>query len=478
MSFLHGVETIEAIVGPRQVTVVKSGVIGLVGISPKGVKNQLIQVLGDTDAAQFGSSLPGFTIPQALEAIIKQGAGLIIVVNTFDSETNTKTNTAEVLVAVSGRKTKTLDAPLSDFVLTNNGATVTYDVDDDYTVDDFGNIVIKNNAIAEGALLKATYKTLDLSTVNNAQIIGEVDGETNARSGMKAWDLCFSTFGYNPKILIAPGFSSVVAIAAELRTYVTKFRAICLTDSPEGTTPAVAIAGRGPGGVINFNTSDKRTGLLYPMLKVTDPNPGNAVNGVSPDINGYYSSFFAGLMAYVDQTEGYWVSASNHEIKGITGTERALSASINDPNTEANQLNGAGIITQFSSFGTGLRSWGNRSAAYPSSNAVDNFLAVRRTADIIEESIELAQLPFIDQPINKATIDAVRETVNAFLRTLVGRGAILDGECKYIPADNPAEELAAGHVTYSYTFLPPSPMERITMKATIDINLLKVLGAN
>lgn len=476
MAFLHGVETVEAIVGPRQVTVVKSGVIGLVGIAPKGTKNQVIQVLGDTDAAQFGSMLPGFTIPQALDAIIKQGAGLILVVNVFDAATHTKQVTDEVLVNLSGRKTKTAEAPLSNFVLKNNAGDTTYVLNTDYTVDDFGNIVVSNNAIVEGAVLKASYKALDVATVIGSTIIGTIDGTTNVRTGLKCFDLSFATFGFNPKIMIAPGFSSIVSVAAELAVYAAKYRGIALRDAPVGTTPGVAIAGRGPAGVINFNTSDKRTGLLYPMLKVSDPNPGNAVNGIAPDINGYYSSHFAGLISFVDQNEGYWVSASNHEIKGITGTERQLSASINDPNTEANQLNAVGIITQFNSFGTGLRAWGNRSAAYPSSTAIDNFLAVRRTADIIEESIELAQLPYIDQPINAATIDAVRETVNSFLRTLVGRGAIIDGECQYIVADNPIAELAAGHVTYSYTFLPPPPMERITMKATIDTNLLKSLG--
>ncbi len=242
-----------------------------------------------------------------------------------------------------------------------------------------------------------------------------------------------------------------------------------MADAPVGTTPQVAIAGRGPAGAINFNTSDKRAALLYPMLTALD---GQGVDGVD-----YLSSYMAGLISAVDNAEGYWVSPSNHEILGITGMERPITASLNDGSCEANQLNAVGIVTLFNAFGTGIRLWGNRSAAFPSSTAPDNFLAIRRTADVIEESIELAQMQFIDQPINKATIDAVRESVNSFLRTLVQRGAIIDGACTYDPADNPTTELAAGHVTYAYSFMPPPPMERMTFKATIDINLLKALTA-
>jgi len=36
---------------------------------------------------------------------------------------------------------------------------------------------------------------------------------------------------------------------------------------------------------------------------------------------------------------------------------------------------------------------------------------------------------------------------------------------------NSTVELAAGHLVISYKFLPPSPMERLTWEASIDVNL-------
>ncbi len=469
MAFLHGAETLEFNKGARPVTIVKSGVIGLIGIAPKGALNTPILVLGDTDAAQFGSMLPGFTIPQALNANIANGAGAIIVINVFDPTINTAQVTDEVLGAIAGRKTKSAFSPLSNIVLKNNAGDTTYVLNTDYKIDDFGNIVILSNAIAEGALLKLSYKKLDLATVNNTQVIGAVDGSTNARSGLKCFELAYTLFGFNPKILISPYFSAITAIVTALASSAAKFRAVYLVDAPVGTTPQVALAGRGPAGAINFNTSDPRAILLYCMVKALD---GQGVEGVD-----YYSSYLAGLMAFIDNDPnegGFHVSPSNHEIKGITGMERPITASINDPNTEANTLNAAGIVTLFNAFGSGIRAWGNRNASFPSSTKPDCFIPVRRTADIIEESIELAQLARIDKPINKATIDAVREDVNQFIRTLVGRGAVVDGSCTY---DNPTAELAAGHVTYTYEFMPPPPMERVTFKAVINTNLLKIINA-
>ncbi|MDI5434876.1 hypothetical protein MJM45_31155, partial [Salmonella enterica subsp. enterica serovar Kentucky] len=42
-----------------------------------------------------------------------------------------------------------------------------------------------------------------------------------------------------------------------------------------------------------------------------------------------------------------WWSNSNQEIQGITGVERSLSAMIDDPQSEVNQLNENGITTIF-----------------------------------------------------------------------------------------------------------------------------------
>jgi len=82
-------------------------------------------------------------------------------------------------------------------------------------------------------------------------------------------------------------------------------------------------------------------------------------------------------------------------------------------------------------------------------------------------------LQFIDQPISQALIDAIVETVNSFIRTLIGRGALIEGSKAYFDeSKNPSTELAAGHLTISRKLMAPTPAERITYEDDIDINLL------
>lgn len=481
-SYLHGVETIELTKGPVPVRVVKSAVIGLIGIAPKGPSQSLITVNSATDAAQFGEQLPGFTIPQALSAIQKQGAGTILVVNVFDEVAHGSAVTAETQT-VASRKAKTAFAPVGATapVVTNNAASTTYVPGTDYTIDEFGNIKILNAAITDGSVIKITYKKLNGAAVTSSVIIGSINGSTGVKTGTKLFLDSYNMFGFKPKLFISPGYSTVNAVATELIAMADLYKAHALIDAPIGTTPAGAITGRGPSGAINLNTSSKRAFLLYPHMKVSDPDPSAASNAT---LLAPYSQFMAGIIASTDLNEGYWVSPSNHEIKGILGVERNISAAINDSTTETNQLNEAGITTTFNSFGTGIRTWGNRAASFPSSTHPSNFIPVQRTADILHESVELAMLQFIDKPINQAIIDAIRETVNSFMRTLIARGALIDGKndqgqttgCYFDKAKNLPTDIAAGKLTFDLVFMPPTPAEWITFNSFIDISLLKSLS--
>lgn len=467
MNFLHGVETIEITKGPRTITSVKTAVIGLVGIAPTGPKQVLTLVTNDTTAAQFGERLPGFNIPTALNAIFEQGTGTVLVVNVFNEFNHTEQVVDEEQTVDAG-KIKLAYAPIGAVLIKDNtGNSTPYVLNIDYTIDPFGSFVVLSPVIADGTILQFSYKKLKPDTVTSSVIIGTVDPASN-RTGIQCWSLGRNLFGYNPKILIAPGYSDILAVSVEMISQATKLKAIALLDAPLGTSVSQAISGRGPAGSINFNTTSNRAYLLYPHLKSYDPISDQYIN--SP-----FSSYMAGVLSSTDNNAGYWVSPSNQEIKGIVGAERNITAGISDAGSDANILNEAGITTIFNTFGTGIRTWGNRSAAFPTSALPDNFISVRRTMDMVEESLEQAALQFVDKPITTGLIDTIRESVNSFIRVLVQRGALVDGICSFDKAENPPTEVATGKLRFNLAVMPPPPAEWIIFNTFIDVNLLKIL---
>ncbi|KVG24735.1 phage tail sheath subtilisin-like domain-containing protein [Burkholderia ubonensis] len=473
-NYLHGVETIEKETGSRPVKVVKSAVIGLIGTAPIGPVNKPVQSLSDRDAAQFGPQLTGFTIPQALDAVYDYGTGTVIVINVLDPAVHKSNAPSEPITfdPATGRA-KLVHPAAANLVLKNDSGSATYAEGTDYGVDLVSGVItrMKTGTIPAGAAAKATYDYADPTKVTAADIIGAVNA-AGIRTGMKALKDTYNLYGYLAKILIAPAYCTQNSVAVELEAMAGQIGAIAYIDAPIGTNFAQVLAGRGPVGTINFNTSSDRVRLCYPHVKVYDSETN--AERLEP-----LSSRAAGLRARVDLDKGYWWSSSNQQLVGVTGVERPLSAMIDDPQSEVNLLNEQGITTVFNSYGSGLRLWGNRTAAWPTVTHMRNFENVRRTGDVINESLRYFSQQFIDVPIDQAVIDSLVESVNGFGRKLIGDGALLGFKAWFNPARNPKEELSAGHLLISYKYTVPPPLERLTYETEITSEyLLTLKGGN
>src|SRR5277367_3375056 len=415
-SFLHGVEIVEVPNGPVPVTVVKSAVIGLVGAAPSwAVKSPSVAPAPSTptlvssalDAANFGPLVRGYSIPYALQAIQAQGAGQAIVGNVFDPSRHFTAIAATAFSFNTQGAISLGHMGVSNVVVTSNPAGTTYVAGTDYTLDAVNGAISiiptgSGGHISAGASVLIAFNYADSSKVMDADVIGAIT--SGVYTGLQAFQTTYGTMGFFPKILIAPGYSQDTAIATMANT----IRAMALVDSPPSTSAATAITNRGVVGNA-FGTSSNRTILCYPQETFYDT--GIVPTGVTLNASGTplpaqfnanavgpYSQWVAGAIAAKDLAQGYWWSPSNTQIDGMLGSDVQLYASIVDASSDTNNLNAAGIVTVFNAFGTGLRVWGKRSAAYPTSTAPDNFISVRRTMDIIEESVELAMLQFIDQP--------------------------------------------------------------------------------
>ena len=335
-SFLHGVETIEITKGARTITTVKTAVVGIVGTAPiEDVEDEYKTINEPT-----------------------------LILNEVEA------------VKYFGNHKAGYTIPQALKAIFDQGAGIAIVI----------NVYDPN-------------KHESVEDVKIADINGSIDDTTGKRTGMKAFEDCYSMFGYYPKTIIAPVFCEETAVVSEINTICNKIRAIGIVDAPVGASVQDVIKGRGPQGEINFNTSSERIVLCYPHLKVYDSESDSIK--LQP-----YSQRLAGVIAAKDVDKGYHWSPSNTEIQGIVGIEKQLTSMINDPTSEVNTLNEAGVVTVFNSYGSGFRTWGNRSAAYPSSTHPTNFINVRRTADIIHESVEYSMLQFMDYPIDNGLIDS------------------------------------------------------------------------
>lgn len=284
-----------------------------------------------------------------------------------------------------------------------------------------------------------------------ATTMANVIGDSAAGTGIHALMLAASVVGVTPRILTAPGFTSARAgetanpVASALEVVAGRLRAVAIIDGPN-TNDAAAIAYAGDWG-------SPRMFIVDPHVLVFDKvTAANVARPASPRI--------AGLIARVDGEKGFWWSPSNHIINGIVGTDRPVEFNLSDAATATNLLNEKRVAVIVRR--DGFRLWGNRTT---SSDALWTFLAVRRTADMVYESLEGAMLWAMARPFSLQLLQDIQGTVQAYIDTLVTRGALLGGTVWIDPSLNSATELAAGALTVDFDLEPPAPLERLTIRA-------------
>lgn len=287
--------------------------------------------------------------------------------------------------------------------------------------------------------------------VDDAATLANVVGDATAGTGVYGFLNASSVTGQTPRILAAPGFTSTPAasplspVTAGLIVVAERLRSVVISDGPN-TNEADALTDRAKFG------SD-RLYIVDPAVQVFDTEV--AVYETRPA-----SGYVAGLMSKRDQEKGFWWSPSNQIVSGITGTARPISFVISSTETEANRLNEAEVATIVQQ--DGFRLWGNRSTA---TDPLWAFLSVRRTADMVYESIEAAHLWAMDRPFSAQLLLDIRDSVQAYLNTLTARGALLGGRVWLDPELNTEVELKAGKLYLDFDIEPPAALEHLTFRA-------------
>lgn len=324
-----------------------------------------------------------------------------------------------------------------------------------------GGTIIVNNVFDPDTHKEGT--TPDPTKVTTADINGTITPAGLATGFSGAYE-CYNRFGYFPKLIIAPGFSPTATVRAEMDVVAGRLHALSIADLPLGLTKQQAVEARGVAGAAN--TSSARTVLTYPHVVIEDTT-GAAETRLDP-----LSSRLAGVIIATDLEQGWHHSPSNREIKGVVDLEVPINFYPSDYQNDTNFLNEAGIVTAMRSFATGFRTFGNRSAAFPTSSHVENFIHARRILDMTHEAIIFYLMNYVDRLGTRQNVEAAEEGINAYLRAKIGDGVFYGATFRFDTAKNTAEQIADGRFFYRLECHPTSVMERITVDSYVDTKFI------
>lgn len=476
MARLHGVETIELTSGTVAVTTIQTAIIGLVGTAPDasaGVAasgttgspllfNQM--VFRAAKAGRAGNQIvvnavaakPDIDDPQDVPTSASMEENTLTITLGCDEQGEITANSAAVKMAMEGISgvnvtvIGTGSGVVTPFLLQLSGGE-----DEPFPLNTPVAVTGSSMILKLGGTGTLGRALTEINDQRNAIVVvvrvEESQEEETQRAaiikGIKSLALSRSETTYQPRIVIAPGFSEDDAVGKALETVAGKLRAVAYVDCASGATLLDVVKRRQSYGA--------RTELLRPRVHVSDAD-GQLV--YRP-----YSAFAAGLRARIDYEKGWWWSKSNQDINNIIGVEQIDEFILGDENCDANQLNMQNVSTIIRR--AGFKHWGNRLCA---TDPQWHFESVRRTADVIEDSIQETMLEYVDRPLDRENADDIIGTINAYLRQLVGLGAIFGGKAWLDEELNTAESLAAGVLYINYDFGPKSPTELISLRVRVN----------
>jgi uncharacterized protein len=261
-------------------------------------------------------------------------------------------------------------------------------------------------------------------------------------------------------ILVIPPYSPTTDVGtAELAnavTYCRERRAILLVDPPTGVTTVA--------GVTTHADSVGRhdhAALFFPRLRAPNPLRDNALQTFAP------SGAVAGVLARTDANRGVWKSAAGIEAT-LNGVPSLADKLTDQQNGELNPL-GVNCLRDFPIYGR--VAWGARTLAGADALASEwKYLAVRRMAFFLEESLFRGTQWVVFEPNDEPLWSQIRLNVGAFLQNLFRQGAFkgrTPREAYFVKCDaetTTQNDIDLGIVNIAVGFAPLKPAEFVVIK--------------
>ncbi|EOL8946131.1 phage tail sheath protein [Cronobacter dublinensis] len=281
-------------------------------------------------------------------------------------------------------------------------------------------------------------------TVSN--IIGGTD-ENGQLTGMKALLTAEAVTGVKPRILGVPGFDTL-EVAVALASICQKLRAFGYVSAWGCKTLSDVIAYR-------KNFGQRELMLIWP-----DFIAWNTTTSASD--TAFATARALGLRARIDQETGWHKTLSNVAVNGVTGISASVFWDLQEPGTDADLLNQAGVTTLIRK--DGFRFWGNRCCSDDPLFLFENYT---RTAQVLADTIAEAHMWAMDKPVTPTLIRDIVDGINAKFRELKTAGYIVDAQCWVDESANDKETLKAGKLLLDYDYTPVPPLENLTLRQRI-----------
>lgn len=281
-------------------------------------------------------------------------------------------------------------------------------------------------------------------TISN--IIGTTD-ESGKYTGLKALLTAEAVTGVKPRILGVPGLDSL-EVATALAPVCQKLRAFGYVSAWGCKTLSEAIKYRD-------NFSQRELMVIWPDFLAWD-----TITNVTA--TAYATARALGLRAKIDQEQGWHKTLSNVGVNGVTGISASVFWDLQEPGTDADLLNEAGVTTLIRK--DGFRFWGNRTCSDDPLFLFENYT---RTAQVIADTMAEAHMWAVDKPITATLIRDIVDGINAKFRELKTNGYIVDATCWFDEEANDKETLKAGKLFIDYDYTPVPPLENLTLRQRI-----------
>lgn len=469
MAYRHGVYTKEvptSILPPVVSEAAMPVVFGTAPVNmtanPAGAVNRPVLCYGYAEAVEAFGFVPAnaetglfdYTISEFMRSHFALfAAAPVVFINVLDPAEHKTAATGQAVTVADGRATLPAGVLRDSLELKFGEITLVEGTDYDLTFGMAGELLvhaIDGGAMPENGPLTASYDKLDPSLVDSADIIGGIDPNTGAATGLELLNEIFPRFRLIPGQVHAPGFSTDPAVEAVKRAKSSSinghFKAISVCDIPtdEVTRYSDAAAWKNDNNVM-----DTQQVVCWPMAELGGEK-------------FHLSTQLAGVICRTDANNSNvpYKSPSNESLQAVGMVLKDGSEVFLGPDNGA-YLNGQGVVTGINFIG-GWVAWGNRTAAYPAnSDPKDAFIAIRRMFNWISNTLILTFWQRVDNPLNRRQIDTVLDSANIWLNGLASQGYIVGGRVEFLQTDNPTTDMMDGISRFRVRVTPPSPNREI-----------------